>query len=275
MATYAIGDIQGCYRSLLELLASFRFDADRDELWFVGDLVNRGPDSLKTLRFVRQLGARAVCVLGNHDLHLIAVAAGQARLRHGDTLDEVLQAPDRDELLDWLRQRPLLHRHDAYAMVHAGLLPQWSVGDALAVAQEVEAVLRGPDYHALLAHMYGNDPDHWEPSLTGFARWRVIVNAMTRMRVCSLQGRMVLSFVGEPKDAPPDMLPWFEVPGRASRGTRVIFGHWSAQGLVMQPDVVGLDTGCLWGRQLSALRLDDRRLFQVSCAEAQVPERER
>lgn len=275
MATYAIGDIQGCYRSLLELLASFDFDAERDDLWLVGDLVNRGPDSLKTLRFVRRLGERAVCVLGNHDLHLIAVAAGHARLRDGDTLDEVLQAPDRDELLDWLRQRPLLHRHDAYAMVHAGLLPQWSVEDALAVAQEVEAVLRGPDYHALLAHMYGNDPDHWEPSLTGFARWRVIVNAMTRMRVCSVEGRMILSFVGERKDAPSDMLPWFEVPGRASRGTQVIFGHWSALGLVMQPDVVGLDTGCLWGRQLSALRLDDRRLFQVSCAEAQVPERER
>ncbi len=275
MATYAIGDIQGCYRSLLELLASFRFDADRDDLWFVGDLVNRGPDSLNTLRFVRQLGERAVCVLGNHDLHLIAVAAGRARLRDDDTLDEVLQAPDRDELLDWLRQRPLLHRHNAYAMVHAGLLPQWSVEDALALAQEVEAVLRGPDYHAFLAHMYGNDPDHWKPSLTGFARWRVIVNAMTRMRVCSVEGRMSLRFVSEPKDAPPDMLPWFEVPGRASRGTQVIFGHWSALGLVMQPDVVGLDTGCLWGRQLSALRLDDRRLFQVSCAEAQVPERER
>ena len=275
MATYAIGDIQGCYRSLLELLSSFGFDAERDDLWFVGDLVNRGPDSLKTLRFVRQLGERAVCVLGNHDLHLIAVAAGRARLRNGDTLDEVLQAPDRDELLDWLRQRPLLHRHNAYAMVHAGLLPQWSVEDALALAQEVEAVLRGPDYLAFVAHMYGNSPDHWQPSLTGFARWRVIVNAMTRMRVCSIEGRMSLSFTSEPKDAPLDMLPWFEVPGRASRGTQVIFGHWSALGLVMQLDVVGLDTGCLWGRQLSALRLDDRRLFQVSCAEAQVPGRER
>jgi len=275
MATYAIGDIQGCYQPLLKLLDSFSFDARRDELWLVGDLVNRGPDSLKTLRFVRELGERAICVLGNHDLHLLAVATGQAKLRKDDTLDEVLQANDRDELLDWLRQRPLMHQRDAYAMVHAGLLPQWSIEYALALAQEVERALRGPDYVNLLAHMYGNDPDHWDASLSGFARLRVIVNAMTRMRVCTVEGRMDLRFNGEPQDAPAGMLPWYDVPPQASRDATVIFGHWSALGLLLQPDVVGLDSGCLWGRQLSALRLDDRRVYQISCAEVRAPGRER
>jgi bis(5'-nucleosyl)-tetraphosphatase (symmetrical) len=267
MATYAIGDIQGCYNSLLLLLERCGY-GDRDHLWFVGDLVNRGPDSLETMRFVRQLGERAVCVLGNHDLHLLAVAAGHGRLRDDDTLDEVLQAPDCDELLDWLRHRPLMHRQAGFAMVHAGLLPQWSLDAAIELACEVQDVLRGPQCHALLANMYGNDPDHWDSSLTGFARWRVVVNAMTRMRVCSADGRMNLKFSGEPQDAPADMLPWFDVPGRARAQERIIFGHWSALGLLVRPDVVGLDTGCLWGRQLSALRLDDGRLFQISCAEA-------
>jgi len=274
MATYAIGDIQGCYRPLLKLLDNCGYDARRDELWLVGDLVNRGPDSLKTLRFVRDLGEGAICVLGNHDLHLIAVAAGQAKLRKDDTLDEILRASDRDDLVDWLRRRPLMHQREAYAMVHAGLLPQWSVGNALALAGEVEQLLRGPHYADLLAHMYGNDPDHWDPSLTGFARLRVIVNAMTRMRVCTAEGRMDLRFNGSPQNAPPGMLPWYDVPPLASRDATVIFGHWSALGLMLQPDVVGLDSGCLWGRQLSALRLDDRRVFQVSCAEVPAPERE-
>ena len=228
MATYAIGDLQGCYQPLLRLLDSFSFDARRDDLWLVGDLVNRGPDSLKILRFVRQLGERAVCVLGNHDLHLLAVAAGHAKLRKDDTLDEVLRANDRAELIDWLRQRPLMHRRGGHSMVHAGLLPQWSVDDALALAHEVEQALRAPDYPDLLANMYGNEPDHWEASLTGFARLRVIVNAMTRMRVCSVEGRMDLQFNGEPKDAPPGMLPWYDVPPQASRDASVIFGHWSA-----------------------------------------------
>jgi len=274
MATYAIGDIQGCYQPLLKLLDSFSFDARRDELWLVGDLVNRGPDSLKTLRFVRDLGERAICVLGNHDLHLLAVATGHAKLRKDDTLDEVLQANDRDELLDWLRQRPLMHQGDAYAMVHAGLLPQWSVEYALALAREDEQVLRGRNYAELLANMYGNDPDHWDASLSGFARLRVIVNAMTRLRVCTVEGRMNLSFNDEPHNAPPSLLPWYDVPPQASRDATVIFGHWSALGLMLQPDVVGLDSGCLWGRELSALRLDDRRVFQVSCAEVQAPGRE-
>jgi bis(5'-nucleosyl)-tetraphosphatase (symmetrical) len=268
VATYAIGDIQGCFGPFVALLDSFGFDADRDRLWLVGDLVNRGPASLQTLRFIRQLGERAVCVLGNHDLHLIAVAAGCAKLRKDDTLEDVLAAPDREELIDWLRHRPLMHRHDAYAMVHAGLLPRWSIEDALGLAREVEQALRAPDYRTLLGNMYGNDPNHWDPALSGFARLRVIVNAMTRLRVCSVDGKMDLRFSGEPASAPSDMLPWFDVPGRVSREACVISGHWSALGLVLRPDVIALDTGCLWGRALSAVRLEDRRMFQVSCAEA-------
>lgn len=271
MATYAIGDIQGCFEPLRQLLESFRFDVDRDRLWLVGDLVNRGPDSLKTLRFVRALGERAVCVLGNHDLHLISVAAGCAKLGADDTLDEVLQAPDRDELIDWLRHRSMMHRQDEYALVHAGLLPDWSVDQALALAQEVEHALRAADYRQLLSNMYGNQPDRWDARLTGFARLRVIVNAMTRMRVCSLDGKMDLRFKGEAQDAPAGTLPWFDVPGRLSGDTSVIFGHWSALGLLLRADAIGLDTGCLWGRQLSAVRLQDRRLYQVSCAEAVAP----
>jgi bis(5'-nucleosyl)-tetraphosphatase (symmetrical) len=273
MATYAIGDVQGCYESLTKLLARCGFDEAHDHLWFVGDLVNRGPDSLYTLRFARGLGERAVCVLGNHDLHLLAVAAGHARIRKDDTLDQVLDAPDRDELLDWLRRRPLLHRADGFAMVHAGLLPQWSMDTAAALAREVEAVLRGPDLDRLLANMYGNDPDHWTSSLTEFARWRVVINAMTRLRVCTTEGRMDLHFSGEPANAPKKMMPWFDVPDRVARAECIISGHWSALGLLWRDDVVCLDTGCLWGRELSALRLDDRRLFQVSCAEAAAAER--
>lgn len=271
MATYVVGDVQGCFEPLQQLLDSFRFDSKRDRLWLVGDLVNRGPDSLKTLRFIRALGEDVVSVLGNHDLHLISVAAGCAKLRVDDTLDEVLQAPDRDELIDWLRHRPMMHRQDEHAMVHAGLLPDWSVDTALALAQELEHALRAPDYRQLLSNMYGNQPERWDAQLTGFARLRVIVNAMTRMRVCSVDGRMDLRFKGEAQDTPAGMLPWFDVPGRASRDTPVIFGHWSALGLLLRPDAIGLDTGCVWGGRLSALRLQDRRLFQVSCAEAAAP----
>jgi bis(5'-nucleosyl)-tetraphosphatase (symmetrical) len=274
MATYAIGDVQGCYKSLTKLLARCEFDEQHDRLWFVGDLVNRGPDSLSTLRFVHELGDRAVCVLGNHDLHLIAVAAGHARLRKDDTVDQVLTAPDGDALIEWLRCRPLLHREGELAMVHAGLLPQWSLDTAHAVAREVEAILRSPQYDSLLANMYGNDPDHWTPSLTGFARWRVIINAMTRMRVCTRDGRMELRFSGEPRDAPANTFAWFDVRDRVRGDEQIICGHWSAQGLLVRDDVVCLDTGCLWGRQLSALRLDDRQLFQVSCAEDAIAGRE-
>jgi bis(5'-nucleosyl)-tetraphosphatase (symmetrical) len=265
VATYAIGDVQGCFEALQRLLDQVRFDVDEDRLWLVGDLVNRGPDSLATLRYVQSLGEAAVVVLGNHDLHLLAVAEGFAKLRRDDTLDDVLHASDRDELLDWLRQRPLMHYDAGCAMVHAGLLPAWSVSRALELAAEVETALRAATYRSFLAAMYGNQPDRWDERLAGYDRLRVVVNAMTRMRVCTADGVMEFEHKGKPAGMPKDYLPWYAVPGRRSRDTTVIFGHWSALGLVREPNLYGLDTGCLWGRKLSALRLDDRRVFQSSC----------
>jgi bis(5'-nucleosyl)-tetraphosphatase (symmetrical) len=275
MATYAIGDVQGCFKALMGLLERVAFDPQRDRLWFVGDLVNRGPDSLATLRFVKGLGHGAVCVLGNHDLHLVAVAEGYGRLRKEDTLEQTLDAPDRAELIEWLRARPLMHADGGYAMVHAGLLPSWTVPRALELAREVEQKLRAPDYASVLAHMYGNEPDRWSEQLAGYGRLRVIINAMTRMRVCTREGVMELGYKGSSAALPPGVLPWFAVPGRASSATPVIFGHWSALDLVLEPDVIGLDTGCLWGRKLSALRLEDRRLFQFSCRDAATAKRPR
>jgi bis(5'-nucleosyl)-tetraphosphatase (symmetrical) len=281
MATYVIGDVQGCFRALQRLLDQLRFDESDDRLWFVGDLVNRGPDSLATLRFVQALGDTAVSVLGNHDLHLLAVAEGFEKLKRDDTLEEVLTASDRDELLEWLRHRPLMHvqpdlraevpgmaaSEGGYTMVHAGLLPSWTVAQALELAAEVEAALRAASYRSFLAGMYGNRPERWSDALTGLERLRVIVNAMTRLRLCTADGAMEFEHKGRPTHPPPGYMPWFEVPGRRSADTTIVFGHWSALGLVQQPNVFGLDTGCLWGRRLSALRLDDRRVFQVPCAE--------
>ena len=212
-----------------------------------------------------------MCVLGNHDLHLVAVAEGHAKRRKDDTLDEALGASDRDDLLAWLRRRPLMHAENDFAMVHAGLLPAWTIARALDLAHEVEQELRGSTYRSLLARMYGNEPDRWSEKLTGYARLRVIVNAMTRMRVCTTDGSMNLRYKGDSAELPAGVLPWFAVPARASRGSTVIFGHWSALGLVLEPDVIGLDTGCLWGRKLSALRLEDLRLFQFSCRDAATP----
>jgi bis(5'-nucleosyl)-tetraphosphatase (symmetrical) len=263
--TYAVGDLQGCLAPLEELLANVAFDAARDRLWLVGDLVNRGPDSLGCLRFAKSLGEAAVVVLGNHDLHLLSVAEGFSRGRSRDTLEQVLQAPDRGELLDWLRRRPLMHVEGGFAMVHGGLLPSWSVGQARALAGEVEEALRGPGYRALLRDMYGDEPDSWNAALAGIARSRVIINAMTRLRVCTPDGRMVLGFKGDPADLDGKLLPWFDVSGRASRGTTVVCGHWSALGLKMRGDLLALDSGCVWGRALSAVRLEDRKLFQVPC----------
>jgi len=275
MATYAIGDVQGCFQALLGLLEQIKFNLKRDRLWFVGDLVNRGPDSLATLRFVKGLTENAVCVLGNHDLHLVAVAEGRAALRKGDTLDETLGAPDRAELIGWLRQRPLMHAEDGYAIVHAGLLPSWTLTRSLELAHEVERALRAPTYTSLLARMYGDTPQRWSEELSGYARLRVIINAMTRMRVCTRDGAMQLRFKGDSDVLPAGILPWFAVPGRASSATPIIFGHWSALGLVLEANVIGLDTGCLWGRKLTALRLEDRRLFQFSCQDAATAKRRR
>lgn len=265
MATYAIGDIQGCFEALERMLALIDYDPADDTLWFVGDIVNRGPDSLAAIRFIKDLGERAVTVLGNHDLHLLTVAAGYARLHRGDTLQEILDAPDRDDLLQWLRSRKLMHAEDGWAMVHAGLLPQWSVERALELAQEVEHALAGPDYLELLASMYGNQPDEWHDDLKGQDRLRVIVNAMTRLRLCTRSGKMEFKHKSAPRLLPAGYFPWYAVPGRASAGSPIIFGHWSTLGLHASNDVVALDSGCLWGNALSAMRLHDRKIFQIDC----------
>ena len=273
MATYAIGDVQGCVGALQQLLDTCGFDRSRDRLWFVGDLVNRGPDSLATLRIVRDFGDRAVTVLGNHDFHLLAVAAGKAKKHRGDTLDQILAAPDRDELLTWLRQQPMLHVEGDWAMVHAGLLPQWSVATAQRLAREVETALRGAGWPDFLATLYGDAPDSWSEDLRGADRLRVIVNAMARMRFCSAEGVIELHTKGETAQAPSGFFPWFDAPGRASRDYMLVCGHWSTLGLKLRPDLIALDSGCVWGGSLSAMRLDDRALFQVPCAQSQTPGR--
>lgn len=265
MAIYAVGDIQGCYDELRRTLDRIAFDPARDRLWLVGDLVNRGPGSLEVLRLVKSLGDSAITVLGNHDLHLLAVSTGAAELHRSDTLDAILDAPDRDELLHWLRHQRLLHAEGGYVLVHAGLLPGWTVKQAAQLAREVETALRGDDYATFFARMYGNNPHGWDDGLTGYKRLRVITNALTRMRICTPQGDMEFKFKGELPNIPAGYLPWFDVPGRASRDATVIFGHWSALGLMLRDDAIALDTGCLWGGPMTAIRLDDRQLFQVAC----------
>jgi len=265
MATYAIGDLQGCFAPLERLLGEIAFDPARDRLWFVGDLVNRGPDSLACLRFVQGLGPAAVAVLGNHDLHLLCVAAGVERAKKRDTLEQVLDAPDREAILHWLRHRPLMHREGKFALVHAGLLPQWTVERALELAHEVEEALRAADYHTLLARLYGDAPDRWSDALEGADRLRVIVNAMTRLRMCEAGGALALGYNGAPADAGPELTPWFDMPGRRSVDHTLVVGHWSALGLSLRDDLLSLDSGCVWGRALSAVRLEDRALFQVPC----------
>jgi bis(5'-nucleosyl)-tetraphosphatase (symmetrical) len=258
MAIFAIGDIQGCYDDLRRLLDRLAFNPAEDRLWLTGDLVNRGPKSLETLRFAKGLGERAVCVLGNHDLHLLALAAGHARMRPNDTLEAILAAQDRDDLLTWLRTRPLLH-HDAalgYTLVHAGLPPQWTLATAQTCAHELEAVLRGPDAAEFFAHMYGDQPDRWSTELTGMDRLRYIVNCFTRLRYIGPEGQLDLRHKGKPGSQPPGFVPWFEAPRRASANLHILFGHWSTLGEVSAQTVYALDTGCVWGGKLSALRLD-------------------
>ena len=276
MATFAIGDVQGCYDELQRLLERIDFDSTEDRLWFTGDLVNRGPRSLSTLRFVKSLGERAVCVLGNHDLHLLAVAAGGAEPRRNDTLDEVLAAPDREELLDWLRNRLLLY-HDGilgYTLVHAGLPPQWDLALAAACARELEAVLRGEGAAEFFRQMYGNEPLRWSPELMGADRLRFIVNCFTRLRYCSVEGDLDLKAKGAPGSQPAGYLPWYAVPGRKSAGLHILFGHWSTLGEVEGHEIYNLDTGCVWGGRLTALRLDgddSGSWYSVDCPVAQPP----
>jgi bis(5'-nucleosyl)-tetraphosphatase (symmetrical) len=271
MPTYAIGDLQGCRASLLRLLDHVQFDPAADRLWLVGDLVNRGPDSLAVLRDIRDLGDAAVCVLGNHDLHLLALAEGFGRVHKGDTLDAVLAAPDRDELLHWLRGRRLAWRDGDVLMVHAGVLPDWALDDAMARAAEAEAVLQGPHYREFFAQMYGNAPVAWDDGLAGVERLRVIVNAFTRLRYCSAAGEMEFHHKGAPGTQPAGWMPWFEVPGRRSANVTCVIGHWSTLGLVNRPDLIALDTGCLWGGRLTAVRLEDRQVFAVPCPPMQHP----
>ncbi|MEA3195410.1 MAG: hypothetical protein QOD26_3743 [Betaproteobacteria bacterium] len=268
MATYAIGDVQGCYDELRQLLGEVGFRRGRDRLWFVGDLVNRGPKSLEVLRFVSSLGDAAVTVLGNHDLHLLAQYEGVEKLKEKDTFQDVLDAPDSRELVDWLRARPMMHADDSYAMVHAGILPAWSVEMALELGAEVQAALAARNYRDFLQRMYGGSPDAWRDNLSGWDRLRVIVNAMTRMRFCSREGRMELDAKGA--KAPRGFLPWFETRP-ASEKTTIVFGHWSQLGLRLDERLAGLDSGCVWGGRLSALRLQDRKLYQVPCAGYQAP----
>ena len=269
MALYAIGDVQGCDAQLGELLSALKFSAERDQLWLVGDLVNRGPDSLKVLRRVRALGAAATVVLGNHDLHLLAVSLGKARIREGDTLDEVLAAPDRDALLDWLITRPLLHE-DAdrnMCMVHAGLPPEWNLTLASECAREFERALqRNPG--KLFDTLYGDEPDRWNPALEGAERLRFIANCLTRLRYLDADGRLMMRAKGSPKKAQgKSLIPWFEAPGARWTASRIVFGHWSTLGFFSNAEVTALDTGCVWGGCLTALRLDDPQAkpIQVKC----------
>jgi len=268
MATYAIGDVQGCFHELQQLLAKISWKKDKDRLWFVGDLVNRGPRSLDTLRFVKGLGAAAVTVLGNHDLHLVTQHEGIERSRKDDTLEDVLRAPDARELVDWLRTRPLMHVEGGCAMVHAGLLPGWSIKKSLALAREVESALGAPNHREFLQNMYGSTPDQWRDALAGWDRLRVIVNAMTRMRFCSPEGRM--EFHAKGAEAPAGFRPWFELRPKRERAI-LVCGHWSQLGLKLTERLAALDSGCVWGGALTALRLEDRKTFQIKCAGYQKP----
>jgi bis(5'-nucleosyl)-tetraphosphatase (symmetrical) len=276
MATYAIGDIQGCYDELQQLLEQIQFDPTKDKLWFAGDLVNRGPKSLDVLRFVKDLGDSAITVLGNHDLHLIAV--WKQHHRHSssnETLQAILDAPDCDELLNWLRSRPLLHRdHDlGFSMLHAGLPPQWTLAEAELYAKEVETVLQGESFTEFLQHMYGNKPKKWSAELNGWDRLRFIVNSFTRLRFCKKSGKLKFKYKGAPGSQKNSHIPWYRVEERRSRDEKIVFGHWSTLGLYMQNNVFGIDTGCLWGGSLTALQIDCNppKVFQLKCQGQQKP----
>lgn len=279
MAIYCVGDIQGCDDAFERLLATIGFSPSRDTLYVLGDLVNRGPDSAAVLRRCITLGDSVRPLLGNHDLHLLAAAYGTRRPSRRDTLQGILLAPDRDEMLEWLRHQPLARRvhHGGgdLLMVHAGVLPQWTADETLAYAGEVKAVLQSREFAGFLQQMYGNSPDLWSPELQGTDRLRVIVNALTRMRFCSPEGRMDFESTESASEAPPGLVPWFDAPGRRTQNTLIAFGHWSTLGWLDRADVLGLDTGCVWGGCLSAVRfgttLADRERYHVECPQAQMP----
>lgn len=263
MAIYAIGDIQGCYHSFQALLKSIAFQPKTDTLWLVGDLINRGSGSLEVLRWCYHHQRNIKIVLGNHDLHAIAVAHDIRKPHRSDTLQDIFDAPDGETLLTWLRHQPLMVADQSYAMVHAGLLPQWTINDALAYSKEVEAALQGESYVDFLMHMYGNTPRAWHDGLAGYDRLRVITNALTRLRVCTKDGVLDFDFKGELNDVPEGLAPWFELPNRRSKDQAIIFGHWSALGLYQRENVYALDTGCLWGGKLTAMCLATKKITQV------------
>jgi bis(5'-nucleosyl)-tetraphosphatase (symmetrical) len=276
MATYAIGDIQGCYDELRRLLDRLAFDPTQDRLWLVGDLVNRGPSSLRVLRFIRSLGDRAVVVLGNHDLHLLALGAGNVSCAKKSNLHDVLEAPDCHDLLEWLRYRPLMHYDERkrFALVHAGLPPQWDLTTALSCARELEVALQGPDYSEYLHAMYGNEPGRWSETLSGMDRLRFITNCLTRLRYCDADGNLALKEKDAPGTQPPPYMPWYMVPGRATGDDRIICGHWSTLGYRAEHNVWALDSGCLWGRQLTAVRVRKRKPIEpiaIDCVGAMRP----
>jgi len=271
VATYAIGDLQGCYDELIALLDTINFDKNKDQLYFVGDLINRGPDSLKTLRFVRQLGTSAMTVLGNHDLHLLAIANGQEQYLHpGDSFEDILNAADKDTLLTWLRKQPLIHQHKepAFTILHAGLPPQWETGQAYEYAKEVEAALNADDCKKYFAEMYGKQPDIWSDKLEGWERLRFITNCLTRLRYCDAAGRLDFKEKQAPGTQAPGLHPWFEIEHRLSRKDKIIFGHWASLRDYKQDykalNVYPTDMGCVWGGDLLAFRLEDERLFSVA-----------
>jgi bis(5'-nucleosyl)-tetraphosphatase (symmetrical) len=275
MALYLIGDVQGCDAALQRLLEKIAFSPSRDHLFLLGDLVNRGPASAGVLRRVIGYGGSATSLLGNHDLSLLAVAHAQRAPHRNDTLDEVLLAPDRQPLLEWLRCQRMAVQAHGLLMVHGGVLPQWDVAQTLALAAEVETMLRGPALVEFLSQMYGDQPDRWDDALAGTERLRVIVNALTRLRFCTAEGAMVLRASGGLHQAPPGTFPWFDVPGRKTAHATIAFGHWSTLGFLRRPDIIALDTGCVWGGCLSAMRLDPagerHELIQVQCEQSQAP----
>jgi bis(5'-nucleosyl)-tetraphosphatase (symmetrical) len=266
LATYAIGDIQGCYKSLQQLLDRISFNPTVDTLWLVGDLVNRGPDSLATLRYIRDLGTSVRLVLGNHDVFLLAAAEGIVSLRPKDTIHDILAAEDQTELVNWLRHQPLHHREGEFLVVHAGLLPQWTIDDAVEYAREVETSLARADYRSFLQQLFHDPPPQWRPSLKGVDRLVSIARVFTKLRTCTPAGEMS-SFSGPPDEAPAGFAPWFRITDRRNRDTTIIFGHWAAMGLHIEPGIMGIDSGCVWGRQLTAVRLEDRTVHQVEYAD--------
>ena len=262
MTTYAIGDVQGCSTQLNQLLDRIKFNPSVDRLWFVGDLVNRGSNSLRVLRYIKQLGPAAQIVLGNHDLFLLAVAEGIVPLRRKDTIQDVLAAEDRAELTDWLRRQPLHYREQSFFMVHAGLLPQWTIDEAVNLAREVEAVLSGPNYRTVLEALFRGLSHRWDPDLIGDERLASIARVLTKLRTCTPAGDLS-GFSGPPEQAPAGYLPWFRIPNRKNADATVICGHWAALGVRIENNLLAIDSGCVWGRQLTAVRLEDRTVFQV------------